>query len=77
VTITLLVPLAFFMVAKNTGIDSMQMKASVLDSAMPLGLTAYAISLEYKLEVPLVSRIVVVSTVLAIVVIPLWITFLG
>jgi len=76
VTIMLLVPLVFFMVVKNTGIDPIQMKASVLDSAMPLGLTAYALSLEYRLEVPLVSRIVVVSTLLAVITIPLWLVWL-
>lgn len=76
-TILLVLPFLLYMAIKNMGIDSMLLKATILDAAMPLGLTAYALALQYKLEVPLVSRIVVVSTLLAIVVIPFWMVWLG
>jgi predicted permease len=77
VIITLVLPFVFYLTIKNTGMDSMQLKATILDSAMPLGLTPYVIAVQYKLEVPLVSRIVVVATSLAIVVIPFWMVWLG
>ena len=76
--ITILVlPFFFYLTIKNTGMDSMQLKATILDSAMPLGLTPYVLAVQYKLEVPLVSRIVVISTLLAIVVIPFWMVWLS
>lgn len=74
---TLVLPFVFYLTIKNTGMDSMQLKATILDSAMPLGLTPYVIAVQYKLEVSLVSRIVVVATLLAIVVIPFWMVWLG
>ncbi len=76
--ITMLVlPFLFYQVIKNTGMDSMQLKATILDSAMPLGLTPYALSVQYKLETTLVARIVVLGTLLSIVIIPIWMVFLS
>lgn len=77
VTITLVLPLAFYLVLKNSEMEPLQFKATILDSAMPLGLTPYALAVQYELEVPLVSKIVVVSTLLAIAVIPFWMVVLG
>jgi predicted permease len=77
VTITLVLPLAFYLVLKNSEMEPLQFKATILDSAMPLGLTPYALAVQYELEVPLVSKIVVVSTLMAIVVIPFWMVVLG
>jgi predicted permease len=76
--ITILVlPFVFYLTIKNAGMDALQFKATVLDSAMPLGLTPYVLSVQYKLEVSLVSRIVVLATLLSIFVIPLWMVILG
>lgn len=76
-TITmLLLPFVFYEIAKNTGMDSMQFKATILDSAMPLGLTPYVLSVQYKLETSLVARIVVLATLLSMVIIPLWMVWL-
>jgi predicted permease len=41
---------------------------------MPLGLTPYALSVQYQLETKLFARIVVLGTLLSIFVIPLWMT---
>lgn len=73
----LVLPFIFYLAIKNTGMDALQFKATILDSAMPLGLTPYALSVQYNLEVPLVSRIVVLATVLSVLVIPLWMVVLG
>jgi predicted permease len=70
-------PLIFYQVIKNTGMDSMQLKATILDSAMPLGLTPYALSVQYKLETTLVARIVVLATLLSMVIIPIWMVWLS
>ena len=70
--IMLVLPFLFFISTRNSGMDSMQFKASILESAMPLGLTPYALAVQYKLETSLVARIVVLSTLLSMVVIPVW-----
>lgn len=75
--ITILVlPFIFYFTIKNTGMDTLQLKATILDSAMPLGLTPYAISVQYNLEVSLVSRIVVLATLLSVFTIPFWMVVL-
>jgi len=77
VAVTMLVlPLIFYFSVKNAGLDSMQFKASLLDAAMPLGLTPYALAVQYKLETTLVARIVVLATSLSILIIPFWIVIL-
>jgi hypothetical protein len=40
-------------------------------------LTPYALAVQYKLETSLVARIVVLSTLLSMVVIPVWMVVLG
>jgi len=76
--VTLLVlPFIFYLAIKNTGMDSLQLKATIIDSAMPLGLTPYALSVQYNLEVMLVSRIVVLATILSVIVIPMWMVLVG
>ena len=75
--ITILVlPFIFYLLIKNSGMDSLELKATILDSAMPLGLTPYVISAQYNLEVSLVSRIVVLATLLAVFTLPLWMAVL-
>ena len=73
----LILPFVFYQLLNNTGMDSLQFKATIIDSAMPLGLTPYALSVQYNLEVPLVSRIVVLATILSVMVIPFWMAMLG
>ncbi len=75
--IILVLPFIFYLTIKNTGMETLQFKATILDSAMPLGLTPYALSVQYNLEVKLVSKIVVLATMLAIFVIPFWMVMLG
>lgn len=70
-------PLALYMSVHKLMPDSMQLKATILDAAMPLGLTPYALSVQYKLETTLVARIVVFGTVISVIVIPLWMVWLG
>lgn len=53
------------------------LKAVIIDAAMPLGLTPYALSVQYKLKTSLVARVVVLATLLSMVVIPLWMVLLN
>ena len=78
VVLTMIVlPFGYYQVLKLTSIEPSFLKASVIDAAMPLGLTPYALSLQYKLETKLAARIVVLGTLLSVVIIPLWIAILN
>lgn len=73
-----LLPVAFFgLLQLFPIISSLQMNATILDAAMPLGLTPYALSVQYKLETTLVARIVVLGTLLSMFFIPLWMVIMG
>ncbi len=73
----ILLPALFYGILQATPIPTDEMKATVLDAAMPLGLTPYALSVQYKLETKLFARIVVLGTVLSMILIPLWMVVLG
>jgi len=77
VVIMLVLPFLFYLTVRNSGMDTMQLKATILESAMPLGLTPYALAVQYKLETTLVARVVVLSTMLSMLIIPVWMVVLG
>jgi predicted permease len=77
VVILLVLPFAFYLVIKSAGLNELQLKSTVLEAAMPLGLTPYALATQYKLETTLIARIVVISTLLSLATIPVWIVVLG
>jgi len=51
-------------------------KTWILEAAMPMGLTAYALCLKYKLNTEFASRTVVASTLIALLSLPFWLVFL-
>lgn len=51
-------------------------KTWILESAMPMGLTAYALCLKYKLNTEFASRTVVASTLIGLLSLPIWLVFL-
>ena len=73
--IMVLLPGIFYFVAKHCGMTNLQLRASIIDAAMPMGLTAYAMTEQYQLNALLTGRLVILSTVLAAVIIPAWIVF--
>lgn len=70
-------PVLFFGLLSFSSLPPLQLKATILDATMPLGLTPYALSIQYELETTLVARMVVLGTVISLVLIPIWIVFLG
>ena len=62
---------------KIVGMNTILVKASILDAAMPLGLTPYVLASQYKLEDKLAARVVVLGTALSVFIIPLWMVILG
>jgi len=73
--ILVFLPLIFWVVSKpfaNLGTT----RAWILEAAMPMGLTAYALCLKYKLNTEFAARAVVASTLLALISLPFWLVFL-
>ena len=73
--ILFVLPLLFWLVLRPFT-DSSLSKAWVLEAAMPMGLTAYALCMKYKLNAEFASRTVVLSTLLALLSLPVWLVFL-
>lgn len=78
VVLTMIIfPAAFWFILRRTGLPAAYMHASILDAAMPLGLTPYALSQQYHLDTPFAARLVVLATISSMVILPMWITLLG
>lgn len=73
----ILLPAIFYTGLQFSSIPSAEIKASILEAAMPLGLTPYALSVQYNLESKLFARMVVFATLISIIILPLWIMVLG
>ncbi len=75
VIILFILPFIFLIVSRPF-INLETSKAWILEAAMPMGLTAYALCLKYKLNTGFASRVVVLSTLMALISLPLWLVFL-
>lgn len=73
--ILFVLPFLFFLISKPF-VDPSISRAWILEAAMPMGLTAYALCLKYKLNTGFASRAVVLSTLLALLSLPFWLVFL-
>ncbi len=76
IVILLVLPLAFYGVVRFLGV-SFDIRSSILEAAMPMGLTPYVLSVKYKLNATFASKVVVLSTMLSVFTLPLWIQILG
>jgi predicted permease len=74
--ILFVLPYIFWLVT-GVFVPTFTSKTWILESAMPLGLTPYALSLKYNLNTEFASRVVVASTLMALVSLPVWLVFLG
>ena len=72
----MLLPYTLFLVIRWIPMDTTTLKSIILDAAMPLGVTPYVLSVQYKLETTLLTRVVVFGTLLSVVVIPFWMALL-
>lgn len=75
VVILFILPFIFLIVSRPF-VDLEISKAWILEAAMPMGLTAYALCLKYKLNTGFASRVVVLSTLMALISLPLWLVLL-
>ena len=73
----ILFPAIFWLFIRKAGMPPSYMQASIIDAAMPLGLTPYALSQQYNLDTPFTARLVVLATLLSIIILPFWIVVLN
>ena len=76
IAILLVLPLVFYTAARVFGV-SFDIRSSILEAAMPMGLTPYVLAVKYKLNATFASKVVVLSTILSVFTLPLWIQILG
>ncbi len=70
-------PYIFYRIILLFPVDHTNLKATIIDAAMPLGVTPYVLAIQYKLDTVLLTRVVVLGTIISVVVIPMWISILG
>jgi hypothetical protein len=76
--IMLALPGIFYLVSAHTGwLKGTDLQASILEAAMPVGLTPYALAQQYRLDTAFTARVVLLSTTLSLILLPLWIVILG
>ena len=74
--ILLILPAVYLGVVRLFG-TTFDARSSILDAAMPMGLTPYVLSVKYELDAPFAAKVVVLTTTLSVVTLPLWIHILG
>jgi predicted permease len=75
--ITLMVlPALFYMAIKLLGYETSQFSSSIIEAAMPLAITPFALADEYGLNKKFIARSIVLSTTLSIISIPFWTSIL-
>ena len=77
ILIMVVFPGLFYLAIKGSSMSAISLKCSILDAAMPMGLTAYALTQQYDLNTKLAGRLVLLSTFLSMLILPAWIAFLG
>jgi len=77
ILIMVVFPALFYLAIKSSSMSALLLRCSVLDAAMPMGLTAYALTQQYGLNTKLAGRLVLLSTFLSMFILPAWIAFLG
>lgn len=70
-------PYIFYRILLNFPIDPESLKATIIDAVVPLGVTPYVLSVQYKLDTVLLTRVVILGTLLSVVIIPWFISVMG
>lgn len=69
-------PSIFYLGVKFFGFVPSQFSASIIEAAMPLAITPFALADRYNLNKDFISRSIVLSTILSVVSLPFWISLL-
>ncbi len=72
----LLLPAGFYFGVKIFGFTPNQFSSSIIQAAMPLAITPFALADEYRLNKTFIARSIVLSTILSVLSLPFWISIL-
>ena len=72
----LILPAIFFLGLKFLGISPRLFSSSILEAAMPLAITPFALSDRFGLNKEFIARSIVLSTILSVISLPFWISIL-
>lgn len=73
----IVLPYIFYQILLRIPLENVDIKSIIIDAAVPLGVTPYVLAVQYKLDTVLLTRVVVLGTIISVVVIPMWIWILG
>ncbi len=72
----MILPAIFYFGAKIFGYPPTQFSSSIIQAAMPLAITPFALADRYNLDKVFIARSIVLSTILSILTLPFWISIL-
>lgn len=72
----MILPAIFYFGAKLFGFPPSHFSSSIIQAAMPLAITPFALADKYKLNKDFIARSIVLSTILSVISLPFWISIL-
>ena len=75
-TTLVVLPAGFYFGIQFFGFDPAQFSSSIIEAAMPLAITPFALADKYNLNKVFISRSIVLSAILATISLPFWISIL-
>ncbi|MBI2415586.1 MAG: AEC family transporter [Candidatus Kerfeldbacteria bacterium] len=73
----IILPTVFYFSVKFLGVSLSQLPSSIIQAAMPIAITPFALADKYSLDKDFIARSIVLSTILSIVSLPFWISILN
>lgn len=70
----MILPAIFYFGAKLSGFTPDQFSSSIIQAAMPLAITPFALADKYNLNKDFIARSIVLSTILSVISLPFWIS---
>lgn len=70
--ILVVLPALFYFGLRLFGLYRSTFSSSILDAAMPLAITPFALATKYNLDQKFIARAIVLSTILSVVTLPFW-----
>lgn len=72
ITTLIILPALFYLGIQWTGASTSHFSASIIEAAMPLAITPFALADAYSLNKGFIARSIVLSTILSVITIPFW-----
>ncbi|MDX9971088.1 MAG: AEC family transporter [Candidatus Gracilibacteria bacterium] len=74
--VLILVPGVFYLVLRTLQLNPKDFGVSIIEAAMPLAITPFALTDKYKLDKNFIAKSIVLSTILSVLTLPFWVSIL-